>query len=432
MKALVRIIGLGMALIWVQLAGAGAAPLDRILAVVEGLPVTQSEVADLSRQAMQTLEKEGATRVDPEAVRKRVLEELIQRRVIESRAVDYEIKVDDKDVDAMVAQVEQGNNLAPGTLPQAMARQGLSYETFRKELRGKLVQSRLIGKMIRPLVSVSDEEVRDLHQTIRTSGESGVEELHLGHILIALPGDGNAQAIRQAKAKTELVVGKLNQGSDFRALASAHSDDDSALKGGDMGWFKRGQLMPELDRELFGKPKGALVGPLRSPQGIHIFKILDKRGSGAPAATSGKSELKVSHILFKVLKDGSDAEEIKQRLLALRQELDSPEAFAEAARQRSQDDSADEGGSLGWFATGTMTPEFEKSALTLGKGEISQPVRTPFGWHLILLEDKRTLMAESLPAQWQELERRVLEAKVQARFRQWLRDERKRAFVEYP
>ncbi|MBF0126679.1 MAG: peptidylprolyl isomerase, partial [Magnetococcales bacterium] len=209
------------------------------------------------------------------------------------------------------------------------------------------------------------------------------------------------------------------------------------LEGGDLGWFKRGELLPELETAVFNMKTGEVANPLRTNQGIHILVLLEKRKAAVAAkgSPSGPEKVKVKarHILFKVPSSASTREEsqAKESLVAIRKELLAGADFAQMAKKYSQDETAREGGDLKWFGPGLMVAPFEEVAFALKPREISEPVRTPFGWHLILVEDRKILDPDSLEAQTKELEERVMEVKLQARYNQWLRDIRQRAYVEY-
>ncbi|MBF0161248.1 MAG: peptidylprolyl isomerase [Magnetococcales bacterium] len=417
-----------------------ARPLDRIVAVVElqdalDKPVkpqiiTQSEVEAVSRPLLQKLRQSGEA-VDPEKVWAHSRDELILRALRSQKASQLGIVVDEKDISAVISQVERDNNMPMGSLPKALASQGIPFDEYQKGLKDTLLQSRLLNRVVRPLVTVSEQDVRDLYDSLRQRSQS--EEIRLGQILLYLEEDGKAEQVLQ---QAEMLVEKLRSGSSLETLAGQYSNDASGLKGGEMGWFKRGELLPELEKVIFGQEKGAVIGPMRSPQGLHIFKILDKRERSQQRAE--KAKIKARHILIKVGADASEEENraAKAQIQAIAKELSQTEkveqskAFMALAQRHSQDATAKDGGDLGWFGEGLMVPAFEEAAFALAIGETSGPVRTPFGWHLIRVEEKQFLDPDSLDAQRKELTERVQESKSKARYKQWLRDLRQRSYVE--
>ncbi|MBF0462871.1 MAG: peptidylprolyl isomerase [Magnetococcales bacterium] len=426
-------------------SGVYAASLDRIVAVVElqDTPmdkaaekpqiITQSDVEELSKPLLLRLRQSGEA-VDPEKIWANSLDELILRALRTQKAAQLNVAVEQKDVDALVSQVEKENHLPMGALPKALAEQGINFEQYKQGLKDKLLQGRLISRVIHPLVTVSEEEIQELYTSVRQKPQS--EEIHLGQILLQVKGDAANELAERVHQQAELLVAKLRAGSSLETLAGQYSNDASGLSGGDMGWFKRGELLPDLEKVVFDRDKGAVVGPLRSAQGFHIFKILDKRTSNQKAAS--RSKIKVRHILIKVAPDASEGESLAARAkvqeiaqaLAQHPPAEQGAAFAEQAQRYSQDGTAKDGGDLGWVSEGLMVPSFEAAAFALAVGETSGPVRTPFGWHLIRVDEKQFLDPDSLEAQRKELTERVQEAKTRALYRQWLRDLRERSFVE--
>ncbi|MBF0626697.1 MAG: peptidylprolyl isomerase [Magnetococcales bacterium] len=414
---------------------------DRIVAVVEAgiiseKPVkpriiTASDVDEVARPMLARIGKEGGD-VDPVVIRKRVLEELIQRVLREQQAEQLGITVDEKDIDAVMSQVEHNNNLPLGALPGALASQGIDLDAYRQGLRDQLMKGRLINKVIRPLVSVSPEEIQSLHRA--SEGTEGPREVRLGQILLAVDNTASNTRIEEKAELAEKLANQLKQGASLATLAGQYSDDPSGIEGGEIGWFKQGELMPEMESVVFSLKPGEVAAPFRTAQGFHVVMVLEKRqGRSKGASAAELTQVRARHILIKLSKEASPAEERQalESILKIRQEAMRGEDFAELARRYSQDATASEGGDLHWFGTGTMVAPFEEVAFRLPPREISQPVRTPFGWHLIRVEEKKSLAPGSLEAQGKELEERVMESKLQARYNQWLRDIRLRAYVEY-
>ncbi|MBF0190441.1 MAG: peptidylprolyl isomerase [Magnetococcales bacterium] len=434
-------IALGCAL-WLTPCGEARAGMsDRIVAVVEAgivsdkpvkpKVITASDVEELARPTLTRIRKEGGE-VDPEKVRRRVLEELIQRVLREQKAEQMGVVVEDKDVDAVMRQVEQNNHLPPGALPAALAKQGIELEGYRQGLRDQLMKGRLINKVIRPLVSVSPEEIQVVHRA--SQGAEGPREVRLGQILLAVDNTASAARIEEKAKLAQQLTAQLREGASLATLAGQHSDDPSGIEGGEIGWFKQGELMPEMEAAVFALKPGEVAEPIRTAQGFHILVMMEKRQAQSKGPSGAElTKVRARHILIKV-PAGSGAAEEKQaleKIQKIRQELVDGADFAAMARQHSQDDTAAEGGDLKWFGHGMMVAPFEEAAFQLRPRELSQPVRTPFGWHLIVVDDKKSLAPDSLEARGKELEERVMEAKLQARYNQWLRDIRLRAFVEY-
>ncbi|MBF0294688.1 MAG: peptidylprolyl isomerase [Magnetococcales bacterium] len=418
---------------------AGAVVLDRIVAVVGAEIVSEKPVksqiimaSEVDEMARPLLARVGqGDDADAGRIRAKVLEELIMRVLREQKAEQLGVAVEEKDIEAVMVQVERNNNLPPGSLPKALASQNIPLAQYKLGLRDQLMKGRLINKVIRPLVSVSPDEIASLYHTMR--GADAPQEVHLAQILLAVDNSANqARAEEKTKLAHELI-GRLRSGASLASLAGQYSDDASGLQGGDIGWFKRGELMPELEAAVFKMQPGEFVGPVRTAQGIHILAVLEKRRATLkPKGGPEQVKVKARHILIKVPSGVSakEEEQAKQTLLAVRQEVLAGAPFAQMARKYSQDETAREGGDLKWFGPGLMVAPFEEVAFRLKPNEVSDPVRTPFGWHLILVEERKVLEPDSLEAQSKELEERLMEVKLQARYNQWLRDIRLRAYVE--
>lgn len=421
-------------------AEAHAKVLDRIVAVVEAQSlmdqavnpqvITRSELDEVTSPLLRKLRETGED-IDPEKIRTRALDALVLRTLRNQKAEQLGITVEKEDIDTVMRQIEKQNHLPPGSLPKALAKQGIPLGKYKKELKDKLVQSRLIGRVIRPMVSVSEEEVQSLFKNIKK--KQRFEEIRLGQILLQLDRNTSVSRVKGIRRRAEALAEKLRQGHSLQTLAGQYSNDSSGLSGGDMGWFKRGELLPQLEKAVFDLDKGAITDPVRSSQGFHIFKVMDKRKLIRTVAKE-KAKVKARHILLKV-PEGSSKKESAAVLAKIRkiakQLRRNPTSFSDFAIKYSQDASAKKGGDLGWFSEGVMVPAFEEAAFALAIGETSGPVRTPFGWHLIHVDEKQFLDPNSLEAQRKELTERVLETKIKSRYEQWLRDLRQRSFVEF-
>ncbi len=412
--------------------------LDGIVAIVEaqnmtGKPVrpqiiTRSEVDEAVAPMLKRLEKSGA-KVDIQRVRQKAFNELVMVALRKQKADQYSIEVTEQDIDVLMGNIERNNKIPKGKLPLVLQQQGIELSVYRRELGKKLLEKRLIDRVIKPLITVSEEEIQNLY--LKTKGEmTGYEELRLGQILLAVDNGMPKSRVNQIAKKSIELSKRLQRGESLETLASQYSDDSSGRKGGDMGWFKRGQLIPAVENVVFALEEGEVTKPLRSPQGYHIFTVIEKRMVSPERDEKEKYRVKARHILIPVTSKGEN-EAVLQQMLKIRNEFVNDNVpFADLAKKYSKDGSAERGGELGWFGEGKMVPEFEKAAFALEVGQISDPIKSRFGWHLILLDDKEVLAPGSLEAKRKELTERVMESKTQMRYKQWLRDIRASAFVE--
>jgi peptidyl-prolyl cis-trans isomerase SurA len=360
-----------------------------------------------------------------EILRKQVLERMIMDKIQLQYAERTGVSVADDDAERAFAAIAQSNKLSPAQLRQALERDGIDYRQFLDNLRNQLVLRKLIERDINNRVSVSDSEIDNF---LLTSGEgAGMDaEYNLSHILVAIPEKATPDVIAAARKRAESVHARLKGGMDFEQAAIEYSQSRDALDGGSLGWKKAGEL-PELFVDaLRSLQPGGISEVLRSPNGFHIVKLNDQRGAGAEAVVQTHAR----HILIRPTAIVSPADAM-QRVRQLRARIQNGEDFAALAKANSDDvASAVDGGDLGWITPGTMVPQFEQAMAKLKPGELSEPVVTRYGVHLIEVLERRsqdvTGERERAAARQQIHERKAKEM-----YEQWLRQLHDEAFIEY-
>ncbi|MEG3637717.1 peptidylprolyl isomerase [Magnetococcus sp. PR-3] len=411
-------------------------PLDGIAAVVDGAIILESEIADQLRAQVMKFSQTGE-QVDVTRLRRRVLDGAIMRVLREQKAKKLGIKLIDAEIDGAMLRLAKRNNVSVDQFKRMLQREGVGYDSFLTSLRDQIYVQKIIRRVILPTVRVSDEEVQDLYKATRQQGQSsgGEQELRIKQILLSIPENALIHRVREIGEKADNLVNQLRGGASFARLASESSDDPSGLNGGEMGWFKQGELLPQIEKIVFKLADGAISKPIRTSQGYHIFAVSERRIQQSHGqAQADKVKVQARHILFKVPKgsNSSASADVRRKLDKLRQQIEAGADFTEMAKKFSQDEgSAKEGGMLGSFARGVMVPSFEDVAFFLKPGVVSEPVRTPFGWHLIEVVKREVEKVNSFAAAKKELRARLREAKTKARYTQWLRDLRLRSFVEY-
>jgi len=291
-------------------------------------------------------------------------------------------------------------------------------------MRNEIVINQLRSREIGGRIRVTDREVQHYVETQDKIGEESMQ-YHLGHILVAVREGASSTEIQKAMAKAEDLVGKLRGGQDFNQTAVSNSDDANALKGGDLGWRPLSEIPTLFVNEIRQMREGEVSAPIRSPSGFHIVKMLGLKGTGSHTIT----KTKVRHILVKTNELVDDAE-AQKRLLALKNRIASGDDFAALARANSDDKgSAIKGGSLDWVSPGDLVKPFEEAMSQLGVNELSEPVQTQFGWHLIQVlgreqkddsdEFKKNLIREA-----------IRKRKIEEETELWMRRLRDEAFVE--
>jgi len=307
-----------------------------------------------------------------------------------------------------------------------LKKDGFEFAEFRENIRREVTISRLRKIRVENKVNISEQEI-DNFLAQASKGKSSGEEYHLSHILIATPEAATPQQIEKAKQIAQVVVTDLENGADFSQKAIAVSNDELALKGGDLGWRKTAQL-PTLFTTVVGTmSKNEIKGPLRSASGFHIIKLLDKRNN---SKTHIVNQTMARHILIRPTQV-LNREEARLRLSEILQRIKAGEDFANLARASSDDKAAAaEGGSLGWVSPGTMVPAFEEEMNKLKPGEISEPFLTQFGWHIVQVMSRRKHDNTEQFERSQAIQL-IRKRKTEEAIQDWLRRLRAEAYVDY-
>ncbi|MBS3964694.1 MAG: peptidylprolyl isomerase [Methylomonas sp.] len=416
-------------LIWLLLALHGAQALsqtlDRIVATVEDDVILESELARETALIANKL-RGNNTMMPPEFVlRKQVLERMIVDKLQRQMAARSGIQVSDETLRNSVAEIAGRNNMSVEAFKDELSNQGMDYKAFEDNLRNEIIINQLRGREIGARVKVTDAEVAHYLETQSKAGDAALSKYHVGHILISVPSGAASNAIQKAHETAEHVVAELRSGKDFRQTAISMSGDDHALKGGDLGWRTPSQ-MPSLFADIVPTmAQGDVSDPIRSPSGFHIIKILETEGGSQHIVTKSR----VRHILIKT-NELVDDEEAQKRLLALRERIVDGDDFASMARSHSDDKgSAINGGSLDWVGPGALVPPFEEAMNRLALNEISQPVQTQFGWHIIQVQERQT-QDDSEQFRKDKIRDEIRKRKIEEETELWLRRLRDEAYVE--
>jgi len=400
--------------------------VDRIVAVVNKEVITLSELNDAVAAAERELRRRGTAPPERSVLERQMLERLILDRAQAQMARDTGIRIDELQLDRAVQRIAQSNNMTLADFRAALERDGLAYDTFRKEVREQIALSRLREREVDDRIQVSDSEI-DLFLEAMSSAPAERTEYNLAHVLIRVPEQASPERIEAAKTRAERVRADALAGNDFAKLAASFSDAPDALRGGALGWRSQDRL-PELFADALQKLKpGDTSEVLRSPAGFHILKLVDRRVAGISDAPVAQTRLR--HILIRTSETVAEAE-ARRRLTDIRARVLSGAAdFAEMARANSDDATAARGGELDWVYPGDTVPEFERAFQDLKVGDISQPVRTPFGYHIIQVLQRRS--ADVSPERKRLQARQVLrERKSDEEYQEWLRQLRDRTYVE--
>lgn len=396
--------------------------VDRIVAVVNKNVITQYDLQRRMDDATKQLVAQKVTPPAPDVLAKQVLEQMITEEVQLQYANNSGIRIEDNDVEQAIANLAQQNKLSVAALQARLAKEGVPLARFKDEIRRELTLSRLKNNEIGAKVNVTDTEVEQVLKSAQTSNRS---EYRLANLLVSVPERADAKQIETLARKAEKAQAELKAGQPFGKVAASYSDAPNALKGGELGWRSATSLPPEFVGLLDSLKIGQNTGVIRSQQGFFIFQLLDKRAGGGPVMVE---QYHVRHILIRTNEAVSESD-AKARLLQIRDRLQRGAKFADLAKLYSEDGSNAKGGDLGWLSQGDTVPEFEKAMLALQPGSVSEPVRSPFGWHLILLEGKRT-QDVSGDRERQLIKQQIRARKIEQAYTDWVRQQRDSAFVE--
>ncbi|MCX4188926.1 peptidylprolyl isomerase [Methylophaga sp. OBS3] len=402
-----------------------AAPLDRIIAVVNEDVVLESELQAMTQNVRQQIRQRNGAMPSSDVLRRQVLERLIMQRIQLQRAEQTGVRVSDDALNAALTQIAQNNNMTLREFRDVIEQDGYRFTDFRENIREEMIITRLRKAQVEDSIVISEREVDNFLATQTLQGEAETT-YRLQHILVSVPEAASPEDIQDAEQRLAQIQTLLRDGGDFAEVAAGYSDGQNALEGGELGWRKQGELPSLFANVVPTLAKGEVSDVIRSGSGFHLVRVADKKSE----ETHLVSQTLASHILLKTTEVMSD-EEAQSRLEQLRERLLNGEDFAELARAHSEDTgSAIEGGSLGWVSPGVMVPEFEEKMNGLAEGEISDVFQSRFGWHLIKVEDRRE---ENMAEEYNRNQAReqLRQRKVEEELESWLRALRDEAYVEY-
>lgn len=400
---------------------------DFIVALVNSEPVTNSEVRQRLLRVEQQLTQQRAAMPPRDELARQVLEQLIAERVQIQHASDIGLRVDD----AAVAQAEQAvaaqNQLTLEAFRRRAAAEGVDLNRFRSELRSQLLLQRVREREVEARVQVSEADIDDFIREQKSTVDPDALALNLAHVLILVPEGASQAQVQALQERAQTVAERARAGADFAELAREFSQAPEGARGGEFG-LRPASRLPDLFVEATRQlPSGGVAGPLRSPAGFHVLKVLEKRQAGLPDVNV--TQTRARHILLRTGPQLSQAEAVA-RLNQWREQLRTGTATFEAlAREHSQDGSAREGGDLGWSSPGQFVPEFEEVMNALVPGQVSQPLVSRFGVHLIRVDERRQV-ALSQREQRDIVRNLVREKKANEALQNWAQDLRSRAYVE--
>ncbi|HEY3533709.1 MAG TPA: peptidylprolyl isomerase [Casimicrobiaceae bacterium] len=425
--ALRRLLGFILFAALAGFAHAAADPvsLDRVVVVVNDEAITQWDMNEARRILVSQLKASKITPPPNDVLDKQVLERLIVQRAVLQYAKETGIRVDDTTVERTILRIAEENKLAADEFRKVLEREGIPYANYREDIRKQILIQRVRDREVDSKVSVSDAEVDNYLATL-ASQAGGEDEYQLSHIYIAVPEEASSDAVEASRRRAEQALAEIKSGKDFAQVAAAYSAAPDAPSGGDLGWRTRARLPSEF-ADLVQKMKpGEVSNVLRSGSGFHIVKLVDERNRNQPTVVD---QTHARHILIKVNEQTSEAD-AKAKIDRLRERIVGGANFDEIARANSEDASGAKGGDLGWLSPGDTVRDFEQAMEKLPVGEVSQPIRTPFGWHLIQVLERRKHDV-TVERRREQARQAIRQRKSDEQFEEFVRQLRDRTYVEY-
>jgi peptidyl-prolyl cis-trans isomerase SurA len=407
-----------------QAAAQRTALVDRIVAVVNKEVITLSELNDAIASAERNLRRSHTQPPPRDVFERQMLERLILEKAQLQLARDSGVRVDDLQVDRAVERIAASNNMTLADFRRTLESDGVAFDAWRNDIRQQMILGRLREREVDNRVQVSESEVDTFLEQAKARPDNA--EYNIAHILVRVPEGASPERIRQARERAEQALGEIKGGAPFARVAASYSDAPDALQGGAIGWRSQDRL-PELFSDALAKMQpGQVSEPLRSPAGFHLLQLVGRRGAGIEAPVQ---QTRLRHILIRTNEAVSESE-ARRKLLDLRDRIVNGGAdFGELARQYSDDGTAARGGELDWVYPGDTVPEFEHAYEALKIGEVSQPVRTPFGYHLIQVLERRS--SDVSPERKRMQARQALrDRKADEAYQEWLRQLRDSTYVE--
>jgi len=400
-------------------------PGDWITAVVNQEVVTAFEVAQRMGVARSEAERNRQRVPDEAEFRKMILESLIEDRAILSHARDSGVRVDEAEIDRAVQVVAAQNQVTLPQLRARLAREGVEMSRFRANLKDQMMIERVRESEVARRIRITDGEIDAFIEKERGAAAAEVQ-YNIAQVLIKVPDGASDAVVAERKARADAAFARVRAGEAFDAVARAVSEDDTKERGGEMG-MRPADRIPDLFLEAVRPLKNGELAPalIRSGAGFHVLRLVERSEGGAFRVTQTRAR----HILLRPTEQLTEAA-VRGRLAEFKRQIAAgTRRFEDLAREHSLDGSAPNGGELGWASPGQYVPEFEQAMNALPLGGVSDPVNTRFGWHLIQVNERRSVALDT--KQLRDQARAALrERKFEDAYAEWLREVRGRAYVE--
>lgn len=400
-------------------------PGDYIAAVVNQDVVAASEVVQRTERLRQEARQKGEAMPDSTLLHKQAMEALIEDRVLVTYAREAGAKVDEAELDRVVANVAAQNKLSMDQLKERLKQEGMDYRSFRENMRDQLMTERVREREVQGRIRITDGDI-DKYLDEKREKLSQADQINLAQVLVSVPDGAAESVVAERKARAESALARIKAGEDFAVVAKELSEDANKDKGGEIG-MRTASRLPDVFVEAVKGLSSGQVAPqlLRTGAGFHVLKVVERKGGSLTTVVQTHSR----HVLLRPSAQLT-AEVAARRLAEFKRAIESgATTFEKVARENSEDGSAPEGGDLGWMSPGAFVPEFEQAMDALPLGGISAPIPSRFGMHLIQVLERRNAEIET-KALREQARGAIRERKYDEAYQEWVKDLRARAFVE--
>ncbi len=399
-------------------------PLDHIVVVVNEDVITNTTLQNRIEDFRKQLALGQLSRIEPDDLKKQVLERMIRDTIQLQQAKQFGITVDDLMLNRMLEQLAESNKMTLDMFRETIEKEGLDYSRFREQTRDEIIIKQLQQRVVASKISVSDQEVRQYIEQNESLDSSKIS-YHLRHILIATPEEATPEDIEKARLKAESVYKRIAYGSQFEDLAIKESSGRNALKGGDLGNRKANELPQLFVDAVRDLNAGETSKPVRSASGFHLLHVVSSSNDQVMI-----NQTHTRHILLRTSDEMSD-QQARTTLMEIREKIENGDSFAELASEYSEDPGSKiKGGDLGWMDPGDFVPAFENVASSLSIGQVSEPFKTPFGWHILEVLERRD-HDQTKTNKENQARNAIQTRKADEELRLWLRRIRDEAYVEF-
>ena len=404
--------------------------VNKIVAFVNRGVITSNEVNVQVNQSLQTFKMKGLPPPNPADIRSRVIEQLIMQRIQLDLAARGGIKTTDLEVADAINNIAKQNNMTLDQFKDMVVKQGTTFDEFRKQIRDQITIDKLKQREVDGRVSVNDDEV---NLVLNSEAYKNRIDYNLSDIIVGVPEQATPDVVMAKQNSAIAAYNELKAGHPFYQVAAKYSNAPNALSGGELGWKANATLPGEILKNLEGLPIGSFTSIIHLPVGFFIFKVNDIKKHGAPQIIK---QYHVRHILIKVNEITGD-EEAHQKIMGIRNTIIQDAAdpakesadFIRLAKQYSEDTSSINGGDIGWVSKGDTVPAFEQAMINTPVGVVSEPIHSPFGWHILQVIGTRESNLSN-DREKAEIRQEIHENKANTLYNQWLRDIRDSAYVK--